>query len=53
MASDRYGSARWAEVKDLKAEGIMTISAAVVAKGNGNTEENRSFLLDAMLTQRN
>ena len=45
MASDRYGSARWAEAKDLKAEGIMAIPAARVARGDGDTEENRAFLL--------
>ena len=42
MASDRYGSA---EAKDLKAEGVMTIPAARVAKGDGDTKENRAFLL--------
>ncbi len=45
MVSDRYGSARWAEAKDLKAEGIMTIPAARVARGEGGVEENRAFLL--------
>ena len=45
MASDRYGSARWAEAKDLKAEGVLTIPAAKVASGEGDAEVNRAFLL--------
>lgn len=45
MASDRYGSARWAEAKDLKAEGVLTIPAAKVASGEGGAEVNRVFLL--------
>lgn len=42
MASDRYGSARWAEAKDLKAEGVMTIPAARVVNGDGSAEEERA-----------
>ncbi len=45
MASDRYGSARWAEAKDLNSEGVMAIPAARVAKGDGDTEGNCAFLL--------
>ncbi len=45
MVSDRYGSARWAEAKDLKTEGVLTIPAAKVASGEGGAEENRAFLL--------
>ena len=45
MASDRYGSARWAEEKDLKAEGVLTIPAVKVASGEGGAEVNRAFLL--------
>ena len=45
MVSDRYGSARWAEAKDLKAEGVMTIPAAKVASGEGTADETRAFLL--------
>ena len=45
MASDRYGSARWAESKDLKAEGVMTIPAAKVSSGDGTAEESRAFIL--------
>lgn len=45
MASDRYGSARWAEAKDLKAEGVLMIPAAKVASGEGGVDENRAFLL--------
>ena len=44
MVSDRYGSARWAEAKDLKAEGVMTIPAAKVASGEGTADETRAFL---------
>lgn len=45
MASDRYGSACWAEAKDLKSEGVKTILAARVAKGdgeNGNEKTNEA-----------
>lgn len=45
MSSDRYGSARWAESKDLKAEGVMTIPASRVAGGECGAEEKRAFLL--------
>ena len=45
MASDRYGSDRWAESKDLKAEGVMTIPAAKVSSGDGTAEESRAFIL--------
>lgn len=45
MASDRYGSARWAEAKDLKAEGVMTIPAARVVNGDCSAEEERAFIL--------
>ena len=45
MVSDRYGSARWAEAKDLKAEGVMTIAAARIAGGEVGAEEKRAFLL--------
>ncbi|MBP5509702.1 MAG: hypothetical protein J6Z49_02160 [Kiritimatiellae bacterium] len=40
MASDRYGSARWAESKDLRAEGVMSIPAANVARREGDVREN-------------
>ena len=45
MASDRYGSARWAEVKDMRAAGIVAIPAAKVANGSEDEHERRSFLL--------
>ena len=45
VASDRYGSARWGEAKDLKAEGVMTIPAARVVNGDGSAEEKRAFIL--------
>ncbi len=45
MVSDRYGSARWSEARDLKAEGVMTIPAAKVASGEGTADETHAFLL--------
>ena len=48
MASDRYGSARWAEAKDLKAEGVLTIPAAKVASGEGGGRGGESCIPSGM-----